>query len=123
MISTEVKGNCTIFKAVGTVSASDILTAAVGYLSGAPTETSLWDFTRTTELRMTALEMQGIAESLKHVSPDRKGGKVALVGSPTINIGLGKMFAAFARMAGLPFRYKAFHHAEQAKAWLADDTV
>ena len=51
------------------------------------------------------------------------GGRVALVGSATINIGLGKLFAAFAQMADLPFRYKTFHHVAQAERWLADDSA
>ena len=123
MISIETKDNCTIFRATGTVTANEIMTQAVQYLTGEQTETSMWDFSRTTRLNITTLEMKGIADSLKHVTPQKRGGKVALVGSSTINVGLGKLFSAFAQMAGLPFRYKSFHHLGQAEAWLADDSA
>lgn len=123
MISIETKDNCTIFRVSGTVTASDILAHAVQYLTGEQTPTSMWDFSRTDILKMTTLEIKGIADSLKHVSPQAGGGKVALVGSDTINIGLGKVFAAFAQMARLPFKYKAFRHTAEAEQWLADDSV
>ena len=123
MISIETKDNCTIFRATGTVTANEIMTRAVQYLTGEQTETSMWDFSRTTRLNITTLEMKGIADSLKHVSTQKRGGKVALVGSSTINVGLGKLFSAFAQMAGLPFRYKSFHRLGQAEAWLADDSA
>lgn len=123
MIAIETTGHLTVFRATGTVAASEILTQAVQHLTGTPTKHAMWDFSQADGLQMTTLEMKGIADSLKQVVPPKAGGRVALVGSATINIGLGKLFAAFAQMADLPFRYKTFHHVAQAERWLADDSA
>lgn len=123
MITTETKDDLTIFRATGTVTASEILTQAVRHLAGQPTKTAMWDFSQVGRLQMTTLEMKGIADSLKAVASSKAGRKVALVGSATVNVGLGKLFAAFAQMADLPFRYQVFHHVAQAERWLADDSA
>ena len=120
MISIEKEGNCTIFKVVGEVTANDILLKAVAYIQGEQTETSLWDFTQTSKVKITSLEMKAIAEGLKDVTTDGTARRVALVGSKVINIGLGKMFIAFAQMTGLPFTYKVFRSMEGAQDWLQD---
>jgi hypothetical protein len=120
MISIETTGKCTIFRVTGDATANEIILQAAQYMAGEQTDASLWDFTRTDRLRITTTEMKGIADSLKHVSKDGKVRKVALVGSKTINIGLGKLFAAFAQIAGLPYTYKVFRDMPQAMDWLDD---
>ena len=122
MISVETKGNCTIFKATGEVTANDILMQAAEYMAGEQTETTMWDFTQTARIKITTLEMKGIADSLKQSGKDDMVRKAALVGSKEINIGLGKLFAAFAQMAGLPYTYKVFRQKENAMAWLKEDS-
>jgi hypothetical protein len=121
MITIEKEGNCTIFKVMGEVTAYDIIMKAVEYIQGDQTKTSLWDFTQTSKVKVTSLEIKAIAEGLKGMTKDGKIRKAALVGSKVINIGLGKMFIAFAQMAGLPYTYKVFRNMEDAQNWLKDD--
>ena len=118
MISIETQNNRTIFKVTGEVTAEEITYQAVKYLSGEQTDTSLWDFTRTARVKISTLDLQGIADSVKRVSIKGPVRKVALVGSKNINIGLGKLFAAFALMAGLPYNYKVFRDMAHAMQWL-----
>ena len=120
MISTGIIGDCTIFRVTGEVTANEIIMQAAQYMSGSQTETSMWDFTQSTRVKITTVEMHGIADSLKGISSDGKVRKVALVGSKSINIGLGKIFAAFAQIAGLPYDYKVFRNIDLAEQWLAD---
>ena len=120
MITIEKEGNCTTFRVVGEVAANDILFKAVEYIQGEQTETSMWDFTQTSKVKITSLEMRAIAEGLKGVPTDGTVRKVALVGSKVINIGLGNMFIAFAQMTGLPFTYKVFRSMENAREWLQE---
>ena len=120
MISIDAKDGCTVFKVIGEVTANEIITQAVQYLSGEQTETSMWDFTQTRRIKISTLEMRGIADSLKEAASDGKVRKVALVGSKNINIGLGKIYAAFAQIAGLPYEYKVFRTIPLAEQWLAD---
>lgn len=120
MISIETKDDCTIFKVTGEVTANDILIQAAEYIAGEQTDTTMWDFTQAARVIVTTVEMKGIADSLKQGSKVDKVRKVALVGSKTINIGLGKLFAAFAQMAGLPYTYKVFRQKDNAMAWLEE---
>lgn len=121
MISIENAGSCTIFRVTGNVTANEIIMQAVPYMTGGQTDTSLWDFTRAGRVNISTAELKGLAGSLKQVSEDGRVRKVALVGSKTINIGLGKLFAAFAQMAGLPYTYKVFRNLPSAMDWLADN--
>jgi hypothetical protein len=118
MISVEKEENCTIFKVTGDVSANEILMQLARYMSGERTDTALWDFTDTRSVKITTVEMKGIADSLNKFSSDEKVRRVAMVGSKTINIGLGKLFAAFAQMAGVPNTYKVFRDIDHAIEWL-----
>jgi hypothetical protein len=120
MISLETEGNCTIFRVTGEVTAFDIIKEAVQYMEGEQTKTSMWDFTLTTKVAIGTSEFKGIADSLKGVSKDKIVRKVALVGSKNINIGLGKVFGAFAQMAGLPYTYKSFRNIDDARKWLEE---
>lgn len=104
----------------GEVTANEIIMQAGQYMAGEQTETSMWDFTQALRVKISTVEMRGIADSLKQVPTDGRIRKVALVGSKTINIGLGKLFAAFAQMTGLPYIYKVFRRRSQAEQWLAE---
>ena len=120
MIIVEKKGNCTIFNISGVVTANEILTKAIEYVSGEQTDTALWDFTKATHADLKTIELKGITDSLKKVENDGKVRKVALVASKTINIGLGKFFVAMAQMSNLQNQYKAFRSIHLAKEWLED---
>jgi hypothetical protein len=90
-------------------------------MTGKQTDMSLWDFTQAGRVNISTAELKGLAGSLKQVAEDGRVRKAALVGSKTINIGLGKLFAAFAQMAGLPYTYKVFRNLPAAMDWLADN--
>ncbi|BBO71806.1 hypothetical protein DSCA_57360 [Desulfosarcina alkanivorans] len=121
MISIETTDNCTFFRVTGDVTANEIIVQATEYMNGEQTDTSLWDFTQATGVKISTVEMKGIADSLKKITPAGTTRKVALVGSKRINIGLGKLFAAFAQLAGMPYIYKVFRDLDHALEWLADD--
>ena len=117
MISINKKGNCTIFSVTGEVTANEILMQLAQYMAGERTDKAIWDFTATTNVKITTVEMKGIADGLKKFSDD-KARKVAMVGSKAINIGLGKLFTAFAEMAGVPNTYRVFRDMDHAIEWL-----
>ena len=118
MISVDKRENCTVFKVTGDVTANEILLQIVQYMEGEPTDTVLWNFTDASRVKITTMEMKGIADSMKKTATDRKTRKVALVGSKAINIGLGKLFVAFAQLAGLQDIYQAFRDMNHAIEWL-----
>ena len=120
MITIEKEGDCTIFRVTGEVTAHEIFRKAVDYVQGDQTETSLWDFTQTAKVKITSTELKVIAEGLKGVIKNGRVRKAALVSSKSINIGLGKLFTAFAQMTGLPYTYKVFRNMENAQDWLQE---
>lgn len=121
MISIETKPNCTIFRVTGEVTANEIIMQASQYMASEQTDTAMWDFTQAIRVKISTIEMQGLANSLKTVSSDGKVRKIALVGAKNINIGLGKLFAAFAHMANLPNNYKVFRSLTNAERWLENE--
>jgi hypothetical protein len=122
MIALETDGNCTTFTVTGEVNATDIVFQATKYISGEQTDTSIWDFSQASHVNIATEEMDGITDSIKKVSTDGKIRKVALVGSKTINIGLGKFFAAIAEIYELPYEYRVFRNIALAKEWLQEKT-
>ena len=122
MISIENKGNCTIFKVTDEVTVNEILMQLAQYMSGEQTDTAIWDFAEAKRVKITTLEVSAVAENLKEISKGKQVRRVALVGSKNINIGLGKLFVAFAEMAGLPNEYKVFRDISIAKEWLGVDS-
>jgi hypothetical protein len=65
MISLETKDGCTFFKVTGNVTANEIIMQAAQYMAGEQTDTSVWDFTQATGVKISTVEMKGIADSLK----------------------------------------------------------
>jgi hypothetical protein len=120
MIALETENNCTIFKVTGEVTADEILFQLARYMRGEPTDTAIWDFTETKKVKISTLEMKGIADSIRKFSTDDVSRRIAFAGSKNINIGLGKVFAAFAEMAGVTHEYKVFRDTETARKWLHD---
>ena len=88
--------------------ANEIMLQVVQYIGGEPTDSVLWDFTAAARVKITTMEIKGIADSLKKKTTDRKTRKVALVESKTINIGMGKLFVASAQLSMLHNIYKSF---------------
>lgn len=122
MISIKTRNNCTFFSVNGDVTANDIMLEVKQYMAGEQTDNAVWDFTQAASVDISTLEIKGIADSLKQLAKRGQVRKVALVASKTINIGLGKLFAAFAQMAGVPHTYKVFRDMSHAMAWLADNS-
>jgi hypothetical protein len=120
MISLETEKNCTTFKVTGEVTADEILHQLAQYMRGEPTDTAIWDFTEAQNVKISTLEMKGIADSIRTFSNDDVSRRIAFAGSKNINIGLGKVFAAFAEMAGVTHEYKVFRDADTARQWLRD---
>lgn len=120
MIALETENNCTIFKVTGEVTADEILFQLAQYMRGEPTDTAIWDFTEAKKVKISTLEIKGIADSIRKFSNDDVSRRIAFAGSKNINIGLGKVFAAFAEMAGVTHEYRVFRDTKTARKWLHD---
>jgi hypothetical protein len=101
------------------VTADEIVNQLARYISGHRTDTALWDFSDTSELNITPAEIKSIADFLRTHDDDEIIRKVALVGTKAINVGSGKLFAAFAQLAGLKNEYRVFRSLQHALEWLA----
>ena len=119
-IQKTVENDLTIFTVSGTVSAEEIVTAAAEDMAAPQTLNSIWDFSQASSVRLTTAAIEKIATNLTAHAAHIGGGKVALVGSGGIQVGLGKVFKAFAALAGLPYEYRVFRKRERAEAWLRE---
>lgn len=117
-ITKVVEENLTIFTVTGAVSAEEIVTKAAEDMAAPQTQHSMWDFTEASSVKLTTVAVEKIAQSLAAHAAHTEGGKVALVGSKMVNIGLGKVFQVFAALAGLPFTYRIFRNTQHAIDWL-----
>ena len=117
-ITKVVEDNLTFFRVTGAVSAEEIVTKAAEDMAAPQTEHSMWDFTHASSVKLTTAAVEKIARSLTTHAAHVDGGKVALVGSKTVNIGLGKVFQVFASLAGLPYTYRIFRNTRRAVDWL-----
>ena len=117
-IDKTIKNGVTLFSVSGAVSAEDIVTKAVENLVDPKTRHTIWDFTYASSERLPTTAVKRIARSLAGHAAPNKASKVALIGAGQINIGLGKMFQAFASTANLPYEYRVFKRMDRAYAWL-----
>ena len=122
MITVETKARVTIFTVTGDVTVADIVEKAVAHVSSQPTELTLWDFTAANRVKLTTPELKGLVDRLNTAYAGTATRHIALVGSGNVNIGLGKLFVAFAQMAGVANHYKVFRTVETAMQWLAHRT-
>jgi hypothetical protein len=49
---------CTFFRVTGNVTANEIILQAAQYMAGEQSETSLWDFTRATGVKISTVDRQ-----------------------------------------------------------------
>ncbi|MEJ2638421.1 MAG: hypothetical protein P8010_02495 [Desulfosarcinaceae bacterium] len=109
----------TIFTVTGVVSVEEIVKRATEDLAAPQTRDAIWDFSLASSVKLSGAGMKRIVEDLTTHAAHVEGRKVALVGSGAIQVGLGKMFRAFAALADLPHEYRVFRNRERADEWLS----
>jgi hypothetical protein len=117
-ITKVVEDGLTIFTVTGAVSAEEIIAKAAENIAAPQTRDAMWDFSAASSIKLTTSAIEKIANTLAVHAAHIDGGKVALVASKGINIGLGKVFNVYARLAGLPKDYRTFRNRQRALEWL-----
>ena len=118
-----VEGGVTIFTVMGAVSAKEIINMAIEDIAAPQTRDAIWDFSRASSVKLSSLAVKKIADDLTTQPAHIEGRRVALVGSGAIQVGLGKMFRAFATLAGLPHEYRVFRNRVRAEEWLRSEAA
>lgn len=118
VVSVVIENDLTVFTVTGKVTADEIIRVSHDQYLKEPTRLILWDFTDASSDAIDIPELERIAGEVKDFSEKGAKGKIALVRSVEMNIGLVKMFAAFAEIAGVPYEYRVFKNNETARAWL-----
>jgi hypothetical protein len=117
-ITKSIEGGLTIFTVTGSVSAKEIIAMATEDMTAPQTRDTIWDFSQASSVKLSSLAMKKIADDLTTHAAHIEGRRVALVGAGAIQVGLGKMFRAFATLAGLPHEYRVFRNRVRAEEWL-----
>jgi hypothetical protein len=121
-ITKAVEGGVTIFTVTGAVSAEEIIAVATEDMADPQTRDTIWDFSGASSVKLSNLSVKQIADDLTAHAARVEGRRVALVGSGAVQVGLGKMFGAFAALAGLPHDYRVFRNRSRADIWLRQET-
>ncbi len=117
-VSVVPENDLTVFTVTGEVTADEIIRTSHDQYLKQQTSLTLWDFTDASSDAIDTGELERIAGEVKDFSENGAKGKIALVRSNDENIGLVKMFTAFAQIVGVPFEYRVFKNNESARAWL-----
>jgi hypothetical protein len=121
-ITKAVEGGVTIFTVTGAVSAEEIIVVASEDMAHPQTRDAIWDFSQASSVKLSGAGIKQIADDLTSHAAYVEGRRVALVASGAIQVGLGKMFRAFAALAGLPHDYRVFRKRSRAEEWLCEET-
>lgn len=122
-ITKAVEGGVTIFTVTGAVSAEEIIAVASEDMAHPQTRDAIWDFSQASSVKLSGAGIKQIADDLTSHAAYVEGRRVALVASGAIQVGLGKMFRAFAALAGLPHDYRVFRKRSRAEEWLCEETA
>lgn len=118
MISIETRNDLTIFHLSGEVTLHDLLAQVTLHMTEQPTPMALWDLLEVSRLNVTTAEIKAAATELKSISTGKMPRTVAFVEFREVNMGLAKIFIAFAQMAGVEHHYRVFRRMEDAMDWL-----
>jgi hypothetical protein len=118
-----IEGGVTIFTVMGAVSVQEIVKQATEDLAAPQTRDAIWDFSLASSVNLSTGGMKQIVNDLTTHAAHVEGRRVALVGAGAIQVGLGKMFKAFAAMAGLPHEYRVFRNRVRAEEWLSGEVA
>jgi hypothetical protein len=122
-ITKSIEGGLTIFTVKGAVSAEEIIGAATEEMAAPRTRDAIWDFSGASSVKLPSSAVKKVADELTANAARIEGRRVALVGSGAIQVGLGKMFRAFAGLAGLPHEYRVFRNRLRAEEWLRGEAT
>ncbi len=116
-------GRLTTHDVVDRSSAEEMLAAIDRFCAGSPTRLTLWDFTRTTSLRLSPEQIRQLAERARELESLRAGGRTAIVGASDIAFGMARMYEAHAAASGVRVPVRVFRDRAAAEEWLNLDDL
>ena len=114
------KDRTVMFQAMGQLTYPEIQAEVVSFSLNAPASKVLCDFTRGTASHLSAIEIEGLLNSIGRQLESGQGGKAAIVARNTVDNGLARLFGTFVEVANLPVEVKVFRSSEVAWQWLQE---
>ena len=112
------QNDLSVFTVNGDLTADEVIERVEEYYTRHPTKLVLWIMGDVDLSAMTSEGIERIIQIAKKNTGKRKEGKTAIVGSKDIEYGLGRMYEAYTGLENLPYEYKIFKDANEAKEWL-----
>ena len=120
MISDQVDilRDLTVHTCSGAVTGEDLLCAVKALYDDGPTLKHLWDMTNAEVSSVDGPKLRQIADFAKSSAPSGVGGRTAIVAPSNLAFGLGRMYEAFARSAGIKTEVRVFRSLGEGRDWL-----
>jgi hypothetical protein len=122
-IITHMTGKVIIQKAIGTLTAKEIVRALEEFCAGMLTKYIVWDLTEASLGDITSKEIKNIAKVPLKYTDTGKGGKMALVSSSDLDYGLGLIMESFMKYLNSPYELRPFRKMTDAADWFGVDSI
>ena len=107
----------------GTVTAGEVLGAALALLRNDPLPLVLWDGTDADVSRLSLNDLHPLFFSAKPLLGSRIGGRTALVAGSIAGFGIARWVTTMAENWKFPYPVRAFKNRDAAMEWLLEDTA
>ena len=116
--STDEEHDLTTVTVLGDVSAGQVRTQIITFLTTRPTRLVLWDIRNGTLSRLSSDDLRELVASGAPYADRRRGGRTAILCSKPVDFGISRMFGTFANIYHIPFEIHVFDEYEDAMSWL-----
>ena len=108
----------TVFNCSGELSRTELSNAIVSFITEAPTQNELWDFTNARFPTVSKEDLRASAFLGRKYGFKKRGGKNAIVAPENLEYGLSRMFKMMAEIVEVPFEVRVFRSLDEAMQWL-----
>ncbi len=119
-IKTAVKGNVTVKKIIGVVTAEEMLNVARDFYAGRITKNLVVDRSEGSAVELQASDFELLAKFLTENAKARIGGKTAIVAPGDLGYGISRMAEIIAELAQTPVEIRAFRTLSEAAVWIGE---
>ena len=116
-ISTDREKGLTTITIKGVLREDDLPNTLLEYFANGPTLNTIYDSTEGDWSNISTEYYRGMIRSGK--AHARKGAKVAMVFSNSVNFGIGRMLESYSDFEGYENEHACFRTIEEAKNWLS----
>ncbi len=117
-ITIAVSDDVTMIRAVGVVTAEEVLNALRRLYADSTTKNEVWHLPTGSLTRLTSGDLRDVAQAALGYTDGRTGGKTAFVAPADLEFGTCRMLCAFIELLNIPVEVQAFRTLSEAARWM-----